>query len=84
VQELLNNILKHALATQVIIQFNRHQEKLNITIEDDGQGFNVNEENAGAGLKTIQSRVSYLNGELNIDSAQGLGTTVMMEFKLSS
>ncbi len=82
VQELLNNILKHARATQVIIQFNRHQEKLSITIEDDGQGFNVSEENAGAGLKTIQSRVSYLNGELNIDSAQGLGTTVMMEFLL--
>ena len=82
VQELLNNILKHAQATQVIIQFNRHQEKLSITIEDDGQGFNVSEENAGAGLKTIQSRVSYLNGELNIDSAQGLGTTVMMEFLL--
>lgn len=84
VQELLNNIIKHAQATQVIIQFNRHQEKLSITIEDDGQGFNISEENAGAGLKTIQSRVSYLNGELNIDSAQGLGTTVMMEFLLSS
>lgn len=84
VQELLNNILKHAQATQVIIQFNRHEEHLNITIEDNGRGFNVTENNAGAGLSTIQSRVNYLNGELNIDSTQGLGTTVMMEFLLSS
>lgn len=84
VQELLNNILKHAQATEVIIQFNRHEEQLNITIEDNGRGFNVAENNAGAGLSTIQSRVNYLNGELNIDSAQGLGTTVMMEFLLSS
>lgn len=84
VQELLNNILKHAQATEVIIQFNRHEEKLNITIEDNGRGFNVDENSAGAGLSTIQSRVNYLNGDLNIDSTQGLGTTVMMEFLLSS
>lgn len=84
IQELLNNILKHAQATEVIIQFNRHQEKLSITIEDNGRGFNVDENSAGAGLSTIQSRVNYLNGDLNIDSTQGLGTTVMMEFLLSS
>lgn len=83
VQELLNNILKHAQATEVIIQFNRHDERLNITIEDNGRGFNACEDKAGAGLNTIQSRVNYLNGELNIDSTQGVGTTVMMEFLLS-
>lgn len=84
VQELLNNIIKHANATEVIIQFNKHSEKLSITIEDNGRGFNVSEvaEQSGAGLDTIQSRVDYLNGQLNIDSTKGVGTTVMMEFKL--
>jgi two-component system NarL family sensor kinase len=82
VQELLNNIIKHAQATEVIIQFNRHDERLSITIEDNGRGFNAGEDKAGAGLSTIQSRVNYLNGELNIDSTQGVGTTVMMEFLL--
>lgn len=83
VQELLNNIIKHAQATEVIIQFNRHNERLSITIEDNGRGFNASEDKIGAGLSTIQSRVNYLNGELNIDSTQGVGTTVMMEFYLS-
>lgn len=82
VQELLNNIIKHAQATEVIIQFNRHEERLSITIEDNGRGFNASEDKAGAGLSTIQSRVNYLNGEINIDSTQGVGTTVMMEFVL--
>jgi signal transduction histidine kinase len=84
VQELLNNIIKHANATEVIIQFNKHSEKLSITIEDNGRGFNVSEvtDQSGAGLDTIQSRVDYLNGHLNIDSTKGVGTTVMMEFKL--
>ncbi|AEE53672.1 tetratricopeptide repeat-containing sensor histidine kinase [Haliscomenobacter hydrossis] len=84
VQELLNNIIKHAQASEAIIQFNQHQERLNITIEDNGLGFNASEDNAGAGLSTIKSRVNYLNGALNIDSTQGVGTTVMMEFLLES
>lgn len=86
IQELMNNIIKHSQATEVIVQFNRHSERLTITVEDNGSGFNIDEATAknNAGINTIKSRVSYLNGELNIDSKKGVGTTVIMDFLLSA
>jgi len=82
VQELLSNIIKHAQATEVIIQFVRDSNRLSVVVEDNGKGFNTREadERAHAGLDTVKSRVNYLNGELTIDSEKGVGTTVMMEF----
>lgn len=85
IQELLNNIIKHANASEVIIQFNKHSDRLTITIEDNGRGFDVKETDLQnhAGIDTVKSRVSYLNGQLNIDSREGIGTTVIMEFMMS-
>lgn len=85
IQELLNNIIKHAEASEVIIQFNRHSDRLTITVEDNGRGFNVSDVSVGtAGISTIKNRVNYLNGQLNIDSKSGVGTTVIMEFLLNA
>lgn len=82
VQELLNNIIKHAKATEAIVQFNRNADKLTVTVEDNGMGFNLMDVDAKnhAGLDTIRSRVSYLNGNISIESQQQIGTTIMMEF----
>lgn len=82
VQELLNNIMKHAQASSALIQFNRDGNRLMVTVEDNGRGFRL-EESEGhqhAGLDTIRSRVSYLNGNIIIDSQKDIGTTVIMEF----
>lgn len=85
IQELLNNIMKHANATEVIIQFIKEAERLSVVVEDNGQGFNTQqfEEGKSSGLATVKSRVSYLNGELSIDSEKGVGTTVMMDFLIN-
>ncbi|MEO8770960.1 MAG: sensor histidine kinase [Ferruginibacter sp.] len=82
IQELLNNIIKHAQATEAIVQFNRNAERLTITVEDNGRGFNMQEadDKKHAGLETIKSRITYLNGNISIDSQKEIGTTVMMEF----
>lgn len=84
-QELLNNIIKHAQATEAIIQFVREENRLSVIVEDNGKGFNALEvEKTGhAGIATIQSRVAYLNGKLTIDSRQDVGTTVMMDFLIN-
>lgn len=84
-QELLNNIIKHAQATEVIVQFNRDGNRLSVTVEDNGKGFNTEaaDGQAHAGLETVQSRVNYLQGRLSIESQQGLGTTVMMDFLIN-
>lgn len=85
IQELLNNIIKHAKATEAIIQFNKEGNRLSIVVEDNGHGFNMQETavNAKAGLASVQSRVNYLNGKLSIDSQKESGTTIMMDFLLN-
>jgi two-component system NarL family sensor kinase len=82
IQELINNIIKHAQATQAIIQFNKDGNRLTVTVEDNGRGFNTQEVDAAkhTGMETVKSRVNYLNGNINIDSQNGIGTTVLMEF----
>jgi two-component system, NarL family, sensor kinase len=78
VQELLNNIIKHANAHNVLVQAIKKDTELNITVEDDGDGFDNNKMlgGKGAGLKNIQSRIDYLKGELDIKSTPGKGTSV--------
>jgi signal transduction histidine kinase len=85
VQELVNNIIKHASATEAIIQFNREGARLNITVEDNGRGFDTREaeERRHMGIETVKSRVNYLNGHFSIESRKDTGTTVMIELLLN-
>lgn len=82
VQELLNNVVKHAQATSVIIQLNRQGEELNLLVEDNGLGFDPQEARGGLGLESLQSRVRYLDGSLEVDTALGRGTATMVHVPL--
>lgn len=84
IQEVVNNIIKHAKASQMSLQIIRHDAELNILIEDNGIGFEVsNIENfEGIGLKGIQTRVEFLNGTIHFDSIIGRGTTVIIDVPL--
>jgi two-component system, NarL family, sensor kinase len=81
VLELLNNIVKHAGAAKATIQLIRYPDYINITVEDDGNGFDHKSipEGKGIGLGNILSRVEYLKGRIDIDSAPGRGTTVIID-----
>ena len=78
IQELLNNVRKHAHATKVIIQFSMHEEDFHLTVEDDGKGFDPDTIKKGIGMQSIRSRVQFLAGDLKIESEPGKGTTVSM------
>jgi signal transduction histidine kinase len=82
IQELLNNIMKHAAATEIMVQLVREESRLSIIVEDNGKGFDTAmlKDNKGAGLTSIQSRVDYLKGRLDIHSEAGKGTLVNIEF----
>ncbi len=86
IQELAGNVLKHAQANELIIQLNRHEGYLNIMVEDDGKGFNKEQrqEGAGQGLKNVESRVHKLNGDFNIDSGKGSGTTITINIPVET
>ncbi len=83
-QELFNNIVKYAGATEVLLQMTFSENWLNLTIEDDGKGFDLeNRENeSGMGLKSIAFRTHYIGGEYEIDSRPGMGTSVSINVPL--
>ncbi len=84
VQELINNTMKHAAATESFVQLIKDDNRLNLVVEDNGKGFDMAlvKEKRGAGLASIQSRVDYLKGQLDINSAPGKGTLINIEFNL--
>lgn len=84
IQELLNNIMKHAAATEAMVQLIKEEGRLSIIVEDNGKGFDTAllKENKGAGLTNIQSRVDYLKGRLDIHAEPGKGTLVNIEFNV--
>ncbi len=86
VQELLRNVIKHAAAQEVIVQLTLEDQQLIITVEDDGKGFDTEDESfqAGLGLESIQTRVLSLHGELDIQSEPGEGTTFTISIPISN
>lgn len=79
VQEIIQNIIKHAAATKALIQIQYDGEYLSITIEDNGRGFDRSQEPEGMGLRSIKNRLQMFHSQLDIKSVMGLGTTVLIE-----
>ena len=77
-QESTTNIAKHSQAKNVFIQLFGHKNEVTLIVEDDGKGFDYEKtlEQAGKGLKNINSRVEFLNGTIHWDSEPGKGTTI--------
>ncbi len=82
VQECVQNALKHANATRVDVQLIDHKERIAISVEDDGKGFDSNfVNNNNQGLKAMHERLNELDIDISIDSDEGSGTSVFIEFK---
>lgn len=83
IQELVHNILKHAQATEALVQVLRREGRIYLTVEDNGKGIAASSMTTkGQGLANLRSRVEYLQGKLEIDSQPGEGTTVYIEFDI--
>jgi PAS domain S-box-containing protein len=80
-QEALNNIAKHARASQVEIILERRADHVSLIVEDDGVGFEASEMNGdrrGFGLLGMQERAALVGATLQIESAPGEGTTIFV------
>jgi len=86
VQELVNNSIKHAAATNVLVQtqYSKTEKLLSVTVEDDGKGFDIAIlKNAnGIGWSNIQNRVDFLKGKIDLQSGEGRGTSVLIEISI--
>ena len=77
-QEALNNVARHAHATAVTVQLLPSRNGMQLAISDNGQGFNSEiRTHASLGLASMRERVRLLQGELDIESTPGRGTTVV-------
>lgn len=84
IQELLNNALKYAKASQVLVSCSQNKDVFFITVEDNGVGFDVLDpkNKNGMGLKNIKNRVEFLNGKLEIESKPNQGTSAYIELNV--
>jgi signal transduction histidine kinase len=80
VQELLGNVLKHARASAANVQLLEDEDKMLLSVEDNGQGFDpLKIESDGIGLANVRTRAEVLRGTLRLESAPGRGTFVSIE-----
>jgi signal transduction histidine kinase len=76
-QELVNNIAKHADATEAHLQLTAREGWLELQVSDNGQGFDATEpRKAGMGLNALHDRVKLLNGQLFMVSSPERGTQI--------
>jgi signal transduction histidine kinase len=76
-EEGLNNVLKHARATEVWIDLEGEHQTLTLSIVDNGCGFDVTGITPGLGLQSLKERTEALNGSLSIESEPGHGTQII-------
>lgn len=80
VQEQLNNVIKHAAAKNVWININKTDEIIQVSVKDDGCGFDTGLKRSGVGLRNITSRAEVNNGIAVINSKPGAGCELVVSF----
>ena len=83
VQEQLNNILKHAKATEVNISLLQNPKSIMLSISDNGVGFDVSKKQEGIGLANIKSRAATYNGIASFVSQPGQGCILQVKFPVT-
>ncbi|TDW52829.1 signal transduction histidine kinase [Flavobacterium sp. 270] len=79
IQELLTNTIKHAKASEIEVQLNLIDNILNVLFEDNGVGFDADNQTKGIGFINLETRINKLNGSFLIDSKLGRGTIANIE-----
>jgi PAS domain S-box-containing protein len=82
VQEQMNNIIKHAQAKHVNIELRREPTTILMRIQDDGVGFDINQQRKGIGIYNIISRSDLYNGIVDIQTAPGKGCSITITFPI--
>ena len=84
IQEIINNVLKHATASHINVSITKENNDIAVLIEDNGIGFDlaiIKQEKQGIGLHNIYTRAKMINSVVEIKSTIGVGTTIVLKFK---
>lgn len=83
-QESINNIIKHAEASNIIIKLALENNHCILSIADNGKGFNMGKQSGGSGLSNIHDRARLIGGSAQILSISGEGTVVKLTIPLNT
>jgi signal transduction histidine kinase len=88
IQELTNNSLKHAKATQIDIDLSKIDNTLHLVVKDNGIGFDkdkvMKNPKNGIGIRNIEGRLSVINGKVFFDVANGRGSVILVDVNLDT
>jgi len=84
-QEVLNNSLKHAEATKILVSLTTHEGHVELEVQDNGKGFDVEaiQDQGGLGMMSIRERVEALHGWYSITSKPGAGVRVWIRVPMN-
>jgi len=82
IQEQLNNIIKHAEASAILIRLITDEGQLMLVIADNGKGFDTSINKKGLGINNIISRTELFNGKVQVDTSPGEGCTMIITVPL--
>ena len=77
--EIINNAIKHGKAKSITIEFYKYTNNYHFQFIDDGEGFNVIETGKGFGLDSMEKRIHFYKGSLEINSAKNEGTVIQID-----
>jgi signal transduction histidine kinase len=81
IQEVINNIIKHAAANIINLEAQKEKDRLVIKIKDNGKGFNTQAVSAGSGLRNLEKRSKMINADFFVSSQPGKATCVTISIK---
>ena len=79
-QEFFSNVIKHAKAKKLIVLLKYEGDNLEILANDDGVGFDINQETGNSGMVTMRSRAALINTDFQITSQIDEGTTLQLKY----
>jgi signal transduction histidine kinase len=80
--ELASNALKHSGASHILVEIVQDTDRIFLTVQDNGCGFDASAKSQGMGLANIRNRVAACNGNVDIHSVVGEGTEINVEIQL--
>ena len=83
IQEALANVARHSRSDQVAVSLVYEADCVAVTVEDNGQGFDVEHKSGGMGLRIIEERAESIGGRAYIESQQGVGTKIVITAPLN-
>ncbi|MBS4064256.1 MAG: tetratricopeptide repeat protein [Chitinophagaceae bacterium] len=82
-KEAVNNLVKYSQAKKAVIEVSSSHQRLQLSIKDDGKGFDTSAKSTGNGLHNMQKRAQEMKGNFRIQSTKGKGTEILLEIPIT-